>query len=337
MTDAATLDNPTTVKAYLRPIDAQGLASFAAGGKANPARRGTIFHDAIGDFLTQFPQDLPADPAVELERHGSRHFRQIADYPGLVSFWWPRFRRIAAWIAAQEPAWRTGVTRVVAERNGRPVLAVKAGAAGQLPGLVHDSSASGNTVFIEPQAVIPLGNRLRQLEGQEREAERAVLHELSSLVGEEAPALSQLQQVLTRLDAALARARYGQWLGAVRPELSKEPSAGFELKGSPERGELLLSSPLGNTFLAARWTPLEAVLEEAGKTRKFSHIDALIEQSTGAALPVAALFDWLHGKPGQQQGWNADLGQLAQGRISAQRSKPLPRADLRMVLDRPAP
>ena len=84
----------------------------------DPARRGTIFHDAIGDFLTQFPQDLPADPAVELERHGSRHFRQIADYPGLVSFWWPRFRRIAAWIAAQEPAWRTGVTRVVAERNG---------------------------------------------------------------------------------------------------------------------------------------------------------------------------------------------------------------------------
>ena len=41
MTDAVTLDNPTTVKAYLRPIDAQGLATFAAGGKANPARPGT--------------------------------------------------------------------------------------------------------------------------------------------------------------------------------------------------------------------------------------------------------------------------------------------------------
>ena len=120
---------------------------------------------------------------------------------------------------------------VVAERNGRPVLAVKAGAAGQLPGLVHDSSASGNTVFIEPQAVIPLGNRLRQLEGQEREAERAVLQELSSLVGEEAPALSQLQQVLTRLDAALARARYGAWLGAVRPELAHDPQAPLQLQG----------------------------------------------------------------------------------------------------------
>jgi outer membrane lipoprotein LolB len=131
------------------------------------------------------------------------------------------------------------------------------------------------------------------------------------------------------------------WSGRLSLQVHSEPvqsfSAGFELKGSPEKGELVLSSPLGNTLLAARWTPLEAVLEESGKTRRFSHIDALIEQSTGAALPVAALFDWLHGKPGQLQGWTADLGQLAQGRISAQRSNPLPRSDLRIVLDRPAP
>ncbi|MEB3184295.1 MAG: endonuclease MutS2 [Cyanobacteriota bacterium] len=120
---------------------------------------------------------------------------------------------------------------VVAERNGRPVLAVKAGAAAQLAGLVHDSSASGSTVFIEPQAVIPLGNRLRQLEGEEREAERAVLQELSTLVGQEAPALEQLQRVLLQLDFALARARYGAWLGAVRPELEADPLAPWQLEG----------------------------------------------------------------------------------------------------------
>ena len=114
---------------------------------------------------------------------------------------------------------------VIAERNGRPVLAVKAGAAAQLPGLVHDSSASGSTVFIEPQAVIPLGNRIRQLEGQERDAEQRVLQELSALVGDEQPALEQLQAVLLQLDAGLARARYGLWLGAVRPELDSDPLA----------------------------------------------------------------------------------------------------------------
>ena len=119
---------------------------------------------------------------------------------------------------------------VVAERNGRPVLAVKAGVASQMPGLVHDSSASGNTVFIEPQAVISLGNRLRQLEGEEREAERAVLLELSGLVGQEQPALVHLQQVLLQLDGALARARYGAWLGAVRPQLEADPLAPLQLE-----------------------------------------------------------------------------------------------------------
>ena len=119
---------------------------------------------------------------------------------------------------------------VISERNGRPVLAVKAGAAAQLPGLVHDSSASGQTVFIEPQAVIALGNRIRDLEGRERELERAVLTALSAQVGEEAEALAALQQVLVRLDAGVARARYGQWLGAVRPELTDDPSAPFELR-----------------------------------------------------------------------------------------------------------
>jgi DNA mismatch repair protein MutS2 len=119
---------------------------------------------------------------------------------------------------------------VVAERNGRPVLAVKAGAAGQVAGLVHDSSASGSTVFVEPQAVIPLGNRIRDLEGREREIEAAILLELSALVGAEAPALDHLQVVLVRLDAGVARARYGAWLGAVRPELAASATAPFELR-----------------------------------------------------------------------------------------------------------
>jgi len=85
-------------------------------------------------------------------------------------------------------------------------------------------------VFVEPQAVIALGNRIRELEGKERDLELAVLRELSGLVGADGESLELLQLILVRLDFALARARYGQWLGAVRPELSKEPSAGFELK-----------------------------------------------------------------------------------------------------------
>ncbi len=120
---------------------------------------------------------------------------------------------------------------VIAERNGRPVLAVKAGASGQLAGLVHDSSASGSTVFVEPREVIPLGNRLRELEGEERELEEAVLRELSALVGEESEALGVAQTVLLRLETALARARYSAWSGGLRPELATDPGAPWALEG----------------------------------------------------------------------------------------------------------
>jgi DNA mismatch repair protein MutS2 len=119
---------------------------------------------------------------------------------------------------------------VVAERSGRPVLAVKAGAVGQVSGIVHDSSASGQTVFVEPQAVVALGNRQRELEGQERELEQQVRAQLSVQVGDEAEALQGLLAVLVRLDAGLARARYGAWLGAVRPQLDDDPAAPFVLQ-----------------------------------------------------------------------------------------------------------
>lgn len=93
----------------------------------DPARRGIIFHGAIGDFLSAYPEALPADVASQLETFGSHHFQQIADYPGLVSFWWPRFRRIAQWIAETEPGMRQGVARVVAERMGAIDLAIGSG------------------------------------------------------------------------------------------------------------------------------------------------------------------------------------------------------------------
>ena len=119
---------------------------------------------------------------------------------------------------------------VISERQGRPVLAVKAGVVGQVAGIVHDSSASGLTVYVEPQAVVKAGNRLRELEAQEREQEQRVLVELAALVAEQADSLHHLEDVLTRLDAGLARARYGLWLGAVRPEINPDPCSPFELR-----------------------------------------------------------------------------------------------------------
>ena len=118
---------------------------------------------------------------------------------------------------------------VIAERHGRPVLAVKAGAASQCPGMVHDSSSSGNTVFVEPKTVIGLGNRLAAIDGRIREEERRVLAELSAAVAEQNDAITRLMAVLLKLDLALARGRYGQWLGAVPPRLEARSDAPFQI------------------------------------------------------------------------------------------------------------
>lgn len=120
---------------------------------------------------------------------------------------------------------------VLVERRGRPVLAVKAGAQGQVPGLVHGSSASGSTVFIEPEALVPLGNRIRALQSREREEEQRLLRELSAMVACHIDALRLLQDVLEQLDVATARARYSQWLGGSPPRVESEPEAAFCLQG----------------------------------------------------------------------------------------------------------
>jgi ATP-dependent helicase/nuclease subunit B len=88
----------------------------------DPKRRGLIFHAAIGKFLETYPKDLPADARTQLELRGKEEFAAIADYPEPASFWWPRFRRIAAWLAEEEKNLRLGVDRIIAETSGRLTL-----------------------------------------------------------------------------------------------------------------------------------------------------------------------------------------------------------------------
>ena len=119
---------------------------------------------------------------------------------------------------------------VIAERHGRPVLAVKAGAVAQVAGQVHDSSASGSTLFVEPRSVLGIGNRLTALEVRIRDEERKVLAELSAAVAEDDAALGTLVLILLKLDLALARGRYGRWLGGTAPQLLDAPDAPFRFE-----------------------------------------------------------------------------------------------------------
>lgn len=126
------------------------------------------------------------------------------------------------------------------------------------------------------------------------------------------------------------------WSGRISLQIQSEPVqaffAGFELRGNPGQGELVLNSPLGTSLAVLRWSPGQAVLDSGGQVQRFDSVDALIEKATGAAVPLPALFDWLAGKNTALAGWNADLTQHVEGRISASRIAPQPRTDLRIVL-----
>jgi outer membrane lipoprotein LolB len=135
-----------------------------------------------------------------------------------------------------------------------------------------------------------------------------------------------------------ATAENGPWSGRLAVQVQDQPgqsfSAGFELKGSAVAGELLLFSPIGGTLAVLDWQPGHARLQSNSRTREFDSVDALVAEVSGTAIPVHALFDWLRGIATPAAGWQADLSQLAQGRIAAKRVAPPPEADLRVVLER---
>lgn len=133
------------------------------------------------------------------------------------------------------------------------------------------------------------------------------------------------------------QAELSPWRGrlAVRVESDQAQSfsAGFELSGTPQAGQLTLYTPLGSTAAALSWTPDTAVMRSQGEARYFTSLERLIEQALGTEIPVTALFAWLAGENMVAAGWSADLSQHATGRITARRTLPAPAAELRLVLD----
>ena len=104
-------------------------------------------------------------------------------------------------------------------RGDRYVLPVKAEARGAVRGILHDASRSGTTVFIEPEALVELNNRLKQAElAVQRETQR-VLEQLSRAAGESADAIEAGIAALVDVDLAFARAEFARAIGATRPEV----------------------------------------------------------------------------------------------------------------------
>lgn len=108
---------------------------------------------------------------------------------------------------------------IVTMRNGRYVIPLKAEHKGKIKGIVHDSSSSGATLFIEPLDTVELNNRWRELQLEEEKEIRRILAELTALVADASESIVRSVEILGYLDFTLAKARYAEATEAIQPKL----------------------------------------------------------------------------------------------------------------------
>ena len=166
----------------------------------------------------------------------------------------------------------------VTERAGRPVLALKASARGRVPGIVHDSSGSGQTLFIEPLAAVDDSNRLREAEVAERDEVVRILRNLSSLAGAHAEALAALVDAAGELDLVVACGKLSRgWKGARvtrsldvvlrkarHPLLDRAAAVPIDLELGGLRALVISGPNTGGKTVALKTLGLAAVLHQCG-------------------------------------------------------------------------
>ncbi|MBT3389059.1 MAG: endonuclease MutS2, partial [Chloroflexi bacterium] len=183
------LDYPYLVELSLRLPDGLGLVDVITNALSD---RGEIL-DSASDALGKIRRNLKIE-----------HDRLMAQLQRMISN-----SNIAKYL--QEA--------LIMQRDGRYVLPVRADFKGRVKGIIHDQSASGATVFMEPLSIVEKNNAYRELQLAERDEERRILSELTALVAEHNDALEDMLIALAEIDLAFARAKYANALDAVEPKL----------------------------------------------------------------------------------------------------------------------
>ena len=111
---------------------------------------------------------------------------------------------------------------VITMRNGRYCIPVKAEYKGQVPGMIHDQSSTGSTLFIEPMAVVKLNNDMRELELQEEKEIEVILADLSQQIAQEQEAISLDFTLMVQLDFIFARAALAMEMNGTEPVFNEE-------------------------------------------------------------------------------------------------------------------
>jgi DNA mismatch repair protein MutS2 len=166
----------------------------------------------------------------------------------------------------------------VTERAGRPVLALRASSRASVPGIVHDTSGSGQTLFVEPFAVVDDSNRLREAESAEREEVARILRELSRDVGSRDGDLALLVEAVGELDLALACGMLSrQWRGALvvnhqnvllrgarHPLLDPAEAVPIDVELDDLRAVVISGPNTGGKTVALKTLGLAALLHQCG-------------------------------------------------------------------------
>ncbi len=151
---------------------------------------------------------------------------------------------------------------IITEREGRFVVPVRAEARGQVPGVVHGSSASGQTLYVEPLEAVELNNRWRGLQmEEEREIER-ILQALTAAVGREADGLTRAVNGLAAIDFALAKARLAAEMQAIPPRLWTADMATRETPEGAHRSLRLDLIRARHPLLSGNVVPIDVTLGE---------------------------------------------------------------------------
>ena len=166
----------------------------------------------------------------------------------------------------------------VTERGGRPVLAVRSTARGNVKGIVHDSSSSGQTLFVEPFAIVEANNRLSEAASAERAEVTRILRELSEQAGARAAELRALVEAAASIDLAIARGALSRrWRGAAversgtvrllgsrHPLLDAATAVPIDLDLDQLRALVISGPNAGGKTVALKTIGLAALLHQAG-------------------------------------------------------------------------
>ena len=127
------------------------------------------------------------------------------------------------------------------------------------------------------------------------------------------------------------------WEGRISVQVAGDTpqrlSADFFLEGTARRASLTLNSPLGTRLARMQWDATSATLEAGDQKRSFDSVDAMTNASLGGALPMQALFAWLHGRPDAAPGWELQTLDMLHGRIRARSVDRTPSVQLDLVLE----